>query len=281
LRNFYDMLSVAPNAPPDEIKKAFRREIARYHPDKVQHLGQEFQEMASGIAADLTEAYRILMDPALRARYDETLGGATTSGVHSAPPPRPDPGDSVPQPEPSSSSSSSSAASSSSASASSWSSAAPPRPSSTAGFDFVRKASLSRMREALEDVMGNAESGHVSGFDLALLSKPKRGLFKKADDRVRLLVKVVPTVDADTIVDVWTAAMKGKVADAILCVLLCATAIAPAKDLSTAISEQRRKTRTGGPVVVPVDVRDWEALFPPDTPATVRALIQRLKEEKR
>jgi hypothetical protein len=34
-------------------------------------------------------------------------------------------------------------------------------------------------------------------------------------------------------------------------------------------------------VLVPVDVRDWEALFPPDTPATVRALIQRLKEEKR
>ena len=36
------------DAPADEIKKAFRREIARYHPDKVQHLGQEFQEMAAG-----------------------------------------------------------------------------------------------------------------------------------------------------------------------------------------------------------------------------------------
>ena len=70
MKNYYDMLSVARDAPADEIKKAFRREIARYHPDKVQHLGQEFQEMASGIAADLTEAYRILMDPELRGRYD-------------------------------------------------------------------------------------------------------------------------------------------------------------------------------------------------------------------
>jgi DnaJ-class molecular chaperone len=75
LRNFYDMLSVPADAPADEIKKAFRREIARYHPDKVQHLGQEFQEMASGIAADLTEAYRILMDPGMRAKYNEDLFG--------------------------------------------------------------------------------------------------------------------------------------------------------------------------------------------------------------
>ena len=75
------MLSVARDAPADEIKKAFRREIARYHPDKVQHLGQEFQEMASGMAADLTEAYRILMDPELRTKYDEELAGGATGGT--------------------------------------------------------------------------------------------------------------------------------------------------------------------------------------------------------
>src|SRR6478672_1057563 len=83
------MLSLPPDAPSDEIKKAFRREIARYHPDKVQHLGQEFQEMAAGIAADLTEAYRILMDPTLRAKYDENLGGgaAADPAVRSTPRP--------------------------------------------------------------------------------------------------------------------------------------------------------------------------------------------------
>ena len=48
-----------------------------------------------------------------------------------------------------------------------------------------------------------------------------------------------------------------------------------------AISEQRRKTRNVGPVLVPVDVRDWEALFPPETPAQARTLIQTLKDEKR
>src|SRR6188472_1307516 len=110
------MLTVASDAPADEIKKAFRREIARYHPDKVQHLGPEFQEMASGIAADLTEAYRILMDPALRLKYDEDLFGGAAAGsapqaTHHPPPAPPQPEAPPPAPSPSPSSSSSSSSS--------------------------------------------------------------------------------------------------------------------------------------------------------------------------
>jgi hypothetical protein len=274
LRNFYDMLSVASDAPPDEIKKAFRREIARYHPDKVQHLGREFQEMASGIAADLTEAYRILMDPALRTKYDEDLG-VGGGGAAQPPPPRP-PSDFDPPPPPPPSS-----ASSSSSSSSSTFVPPPTRPSSSAGTDFVKKASLARLRAAVEDVLGGGEPVTAPGFDIAVTSKPKRGLFKKADDKVRLLVRFVPVVDAPAVEGVWSASMKAKTPDAILCVMLAAPALAPSKDIATAISEQRRKTRNAGPVLVPVDVRDWEALFPPDTPAVVRALIQRLKEDQR
>jgi hypothetical protein len=129
--------------------------------------------------------------------------------------------------------------------------------------------------------MGNVETGHVSGFDLAVMSNPKRGLFKKADEKVRLLIKFVPLVDPEAVVAVWPGAMKARVPDATLCVLLAGSGLAPAQDLATAIGDQRRKARNAGPVLVPVDVRDWEALFPPDTPAPVRSLVQRLKEEKR
>jgi len=276
VRNFYDLLSLPADAPADEIKKAFRREIARYHPDKVQHLGREFQEMASGIAADLTEAYRVLMDPGMRAKYNQDLFGAGAAAPPPAAPPRPavhhDPV--PPPPHPSSSSSSSSA--------SSWSETqSAPRPSASAGVEFVKKASMSRMKAALDEVMGYPDPSPVTGFDLAVISKPKRGLFKKVEERVRLLVKFVPLVDPQAIGDVWASAMKGKVADTTLCVLLAGSGMAPSKELASAISEQRRKTRNAGPVLVPVDVRDWEALFPPDTPAAVRSLIQRLKEEKR
>ena len=262
------MLSVARDAPADEIKKAFRREIARYHPDKVQHLGQEFQEMASGIAADLTEAYRILMDPDLRARYDEELaGGGGPSRPAAAPPPA------APQPQ----------------------AAAPPPPSppppsepaaqgrrpAAAGIDFVRKASLSRLRDAIGDVLSGAEPFAAPGFDIAVTSNPKRGLFKKAEDKVRLLAKFVTQVDADAVASVWPGAAKAQAADATLCVLLVGPGMAPARDLASAVSEQRRKGRTtGGPVLVPVDVRDWDALFPPETPGPVRSVIQRLKDEQ-
>ena len=275
MKNFYDLLTVPSDAPVDEIKKAFRREIARYHPDKVQHLGKEFQDMASGIAADLTEAYRILMDPMLRDRYNEDLFGDAATG---APAPRPAAGHPPPvPPSPSSSSSASSAEPSSSTAGN----APPPRPSSQAGVDFVRKASLSRLRSAIEEILGAPDAPPPAGFDIAVTSKPKRGLFKKADDKVRLVVRFVPLVDGEAVAEAWPNSLKHKVADSILCVLLVGPGLAPSKDLSAAISEQRRKTRPPIPVLVPVDVRDWEALFPPDTPAPVRSLVQRLKDEQR
>ena len=82
MQTFYELLSVAPSATAEEIKRAFRNEIARYHPDKVQHLGKEFQEMAATRAASLTEAYRTLMNAELRAEYDRlhvTSAGAAGS----------------------------------------------------------------------------------------------------------------------------------------------------------------------------------------------------------
>src|SRR5881392_1374504 len=80
------MLEVAPDASGDEIKRAFRREIAKYHPDKVQHLGKEFQDIAAVKAAELTQAYKTLTDATLREEYDafvSTEGTASTSCRHS------------------------------------------------------------------------------------------------------------------------------------------------------------------------------------------------------
>ena len=93
--NYYQLLEIASDASAEDVKRSFRTQIARYHPDKVQHLGREFQSMAADRAADidgsdgaegrfkeLNEAYRILSDPGRRAEYDRALleaGGAATS----------------------------------------------------------------------------------------------------------------------------------------------------------------------------------------------------------
>jgi DnaJ like chaperone protein len=47
LKNHYELLEIAVTASFDEVKRAFRAQIAKYHPDKVQHLGKEFQAMAA------------------------------------------------------------------------------------------------------------------------------------------------------------------------------------------------------------------------------------------
>ena len=56
----YTLLDVSPQASPEEIKAAYRRAVARYHPDKVAHLGREFQELAHGKLLAIQQAYEIL-----------------------------------------------------------------------------------------------------------------------------------------------------------------------------------------------------------------------------
>ena len=53
----YTILGVTPGASKDEIKAAYRRLAAQYHPDKVQHLGQEFQKMAEERFKGIQRAY--------------------------------------------------------------------------------------------------------------------------------------------------------------------------------------------------------------------------------
>jgi curved DNA-binding protein CbpA len=264
VKTHYELLDVGQGAAADEIKKAFRREIARYHPDKVQHLGPEFQEIAAGRAADLTEAYRVLMDEALRAEYDARLKSGVLAGAPSRRADQPP----VQQPSEDRASQAAPAAS-----------AATPPAADRVPSDFVRKAGTSRLRDAVAAVSGGAEPTSVSGFDAAYDIKGKAGLFKKSAQPVRLLVKFVSQVDPEAIARSWVDAVRSTSPDYVrVLLLLGAGGMAPTKELSAAITEQRRKTRGPAPVVVPVDVRDWEALFPPETPDTVRAIMQRLRE---
>ena len=66
MRDYYDVLGVAPNAGADEIKRAYRQLARRYHPDiSGDERGAAFLE--------LSRAYDVLVDPARRRSYDATL----------------------------------------------------------------------------------------------------------------------------------------------------------------------------------------------------------------
>ena len=53
----YGVLGVARNATQDEIRTAYRGLANQYHPDKVSHLGREFQELAEKRFKEIQQAY--------------------------------------------------------------------------------------------------------------------------------------------------------------------------------------------------------------------------------
>ena len=62
-RTPYEILEVSPNAAPEEIKAAYRKLANQYHPDKVAHLGKEFQELAEQRFKEIQQAYQKLTNP--------------------------------------------------------------------------------------------------------------------------------------------------------------------------------------------------------------------------
>jgi DnaJ-domain-containing protein 1 len=56
-RHYRDVLGISETAGPEEMKAAYRSQLARYHPDKVNHLAAEFQELAASRTKEIVEAY--------------------------------------------------------------------------------------------------------------------------------------------------------------------------------------------------------------------------------
>jgi curved DNA-binding protein CbpA len=265
-KNYYDLFSVAPTASQEEVKRAFRQQIARYHPDKVQHLGKEFQEMAAERAAELTEAYRILSDEGRRAEYDRSLGTAPQTApapaapAHAPPPAKPQ-----------------------SAAPAAESPASPPTGGAPRGAftqerasrdEFVRKATIGRFRQALAAVGGDYDESKVRGFDIACVPKAKMFARNKGP---RLFGRFVPRVDGAAVAEAWMQAGKSGVpANEEVCVFLMGSSVASPKELADAIAEQRRKTRAKV-TLIPVDARDWGAHVPTDAPVVAKNLLARLR----
>ncbi len=64
----YEVLEVTPEATAEEIRAAYHRLAARYHPDR--HQDNPLADLASEKLVALNRAYEILSDPARRAAYD-------------------------------------------------------------------------------------------------------------------------------------------------------------------------------------------------------------------
>jgi len=276
LKDYYQLLELTPAASQEEIKRAFRAQIARYHPDKVQHLGEEFQAMAATRATELTEAYRILSDVGRRAEYD-TVRASTAPSVASAPPP-PSPPAAAHATAASSAPHDPTVRSTGHGDPLPKTRAAPQFVEGRAGRDqFMRKATIGRFRQMFALVAGAGyDESPVAGFDVSWAPKPK--LFARTKGP-RLLGRFVPRVDGASVAEAWTDARRliAKPDDEI-CIMLLGTDLAPQRELVDAIAEQRRRPARGGKVtLIPVDTSVWDAHLPTDAPAVARELLARVR----
>ena len=56
----YKILGIERRASQDEIKHAYRQLAGKYHPDKVEHLGEEFKALAEARFKEIQRAYQEL-----------------------------------------------------------------------------------------------------------------------------------------------------------------------------------------------------------------------------
>jgi uncharacterized membrane protein YkvA (DUF1232 family) len=56
----YDVLQISKGASQEEIKIAYKQLAGKYHPDKVLHLGEEFQRLAEERFKEIQAAYQEL-----------------------------------------------------------------------------------------------------------------------------------------------------------------------------------------------------------------------------
>lgn len=280
--NHYQLLGIETSASEEEIKRAFRQQIARYHPDKVQHLGKEFQVLAATRAAELTTAYTALSDAGRRAEYDREQQASAAA------PPRP-----VGRPAAAAARPATEERRAGKAPPSSSSTATAPPPHGTGApaaspvgklfaqerairDEFVRRAAIGQLRQGLAAVAeGVYSEAALPGFDLAATSKPR--LFRKATNPA-VLGRFVPQVDSRAVADAWDQAGKWPAGvSSGVCVFLMGPTVVPAQELGDAIGEQRRKGRAAHVTVIALGTGDWAAHVPTTAPPVARDLVAWLR----
>lgn len=78
---YYDILGVSPNASEDEIKKAYRRLLKAYHPDRYD-TDPVKKKAANIVLAKINPARDVLADAVARKKYDISIKVSSSAGAN-------------------------------------------------------------------------------------------------------------------------------------------------------------------------------------------------------
>ncbi|GAI83827.1 unnamed protein product, partial [marine sediment metagenome] len=68
--DYYQILGVALDASPEDIKQAFRKKALDYHPDRLGGVSESVRRLAEEEMKKINQAYEVLKDPHKRRQYD-------------------------------------------------------------------------------------------------------------------------------------------------------------------------------------------------------------------
>jgi hypothetical protein len=247
-KNYYEILALDPLCSHEDVKRAFRQQVALSHPDKVSHLAREIQELAFVRTTELTEAYRILSNGELRLDYDRQLQHMVKSV--------PTNGSVRPRSN--------------------------EEPSGGMGKDnFLFQSGLGLLRSAVQEALPGMDEVQVHGFDAAFAPRRKWNLLSAGKGCcAQVLVRALPMIDSPAVEDGWNSALKavrGVKGDVYL--FLMGLKLDGTDKLSGAILALQRRARHQDEtkiLVIPLNVNSFAALIPNGAPDPLRAIVRTL-----
>lgn len=79
--DFYELLGVSRSANAEELRRAYRQEISKYHPDRYMNATPEERDYASRRSQYITEAYTVLSNQATRTAYNRGQTNVTPAAA--------------------------------------------------------------------------------------------------------------------------------------------------------------------------------------------------------
>ena len=70
MKDYYDILGVSRDASEEDIKKAYKKIMLKYHPDRMGNKSDKEKKEAEEIVKSANEAYETLSDPQKKQEYD-------------------------------------------------------------------------------------------------------------------------------------------------------------------------------------------------------------------